>query len=66
MSVIIKAGMNDGFRICGVDRLDDRRAEDFLAVRLPTHHSVSHSAAPDICIRGTFMGLYELYMGVNG
>lgn len=26
-SIVIKAEMNDGFRGCGVDRLDDRRAE---------------------------------------
>lgn len=26
-SIVIKAEMNDGFRGCGVDRFDDRRAE---------------------------------------
>lgn len=71
-SIVIKAEMNDGFRGCGVDRLDDRGAEGpspilkvFLAVRPSLPCQLTHYTDPDACIQGKLMGLYELYMGVN-
>lgn len=75
--IVIKAGMNDEFRGCGVERPDDRRLEGpppilkvFLAVTpsLPCQHTPAFTLRfpPDIEIQGKFAGLYELNKGVNG
>ncbi len=74
-SIVIKAEMNDGFRGCGVDRLDDRGAKgpsNFKSVlgretviAMPAHPS-SHTMLPQTYVYKANLWAYMNYMGVNG
>lgn len=69
----IKAGMNDRFRGCGVDRLDDRRAKGSLQFKRVLGHEtfITMPTHPSLCfprhgVQGRFIGLYDSYNVVNG
>lgn len=65
--------MNERFRGCGVDRLDDRRAKGSLQFKRVLGHetSISMPTHPSRCfpshgVQGRFMGLYDSFNVVNG
>lgn len=74
-SIVIKPEMNDGFRGCGVERLDERGAEG--PFQFPKcswlwggscHASAlgpPHCASLDTYGRDSFIGAYELYLNVR-
>jgi hypothetical protein len=73
VSVVITSGMNEAFRVCGVDQADDRRAEGptdlkvFLAVRPPSPCQLTaafHTQQPQTYVYEANLWAYMNYIWV--